>query len=532
MSVAAITDPSGVIQAQAASMGIPITDPNIAAAIASVQQAAIAEGLDPSTVEATQRVSMLLQNFQGVYQKLGPGVANATQTALGAARQFVSQNRELSGAVDTANGLVAAAQAATSGSSTPQDVAANFSGPLIALMIGTGAMTAGLGAAIVAGLAIADTLLDDLGVFPNKPGFEVCPGFKVQNKPDFAINCMAVYDPLSTQAGGIAPKSRYWRSFPEPTNPVDAWWFAYPTNSSPTSYSWNGATWQFPKTALSDSAIDETFPEWWMAHFPLDLSTGTVQALGLTPKNISDEQAQALRDFTGAFFQAWKANKEYWLNGRRGASDVQVLLRVAEIWNRSHQPGQGIDISPGAQTYNMAGGPPISYAPYWMTLINAIGAQGDVDILAANGTSLHLNTGFLKPVPGRITATTARAREHLAAQAAATAAHIKAAIKTTPPAVHPIHLAIGNPAALAELAKGAPVGPPKPSLWQRVQPWAPLGVGAATFLLAGPVAPLLVGAAGTAVWLEGRHKGWKPHLPKLLKLHLPKMPKLHLPKLP
>jgi hypothetical protein len=402
-------DPSGIIAQQLQTQGLNPNDPQVAGYIASIQQAAMGEGYGATAQEVISRV----QTFSAAYNQVfnNPSVAsvsNAVEISLNAARQYVGQNHELSGAIATTQGLVAAFAAAASGNKTPQDISAAFAGPLVAAAVGAGVTTAGVGAVIVAGVAIAASLLDAAGLGASKPGTQICPSFNYTGggTPSFAIGCMAVFDSVGSP---IAPGSAIWRSFPQAANSDDAWWFqGMPSQGTFTNWPPNvpvasQAKW-IPRPDGGGIPIVAAFPNWmgiagsgdWSAVTrPRDPSPSLTYGLGNAsrPTVLSAEQRAAVVAFDGAFAKAWESNCEMALNGLGGkmASDGAVLIHAAEIWNRSHLPGQGIDISTNPLANSFF---------YWLNLIGQVVASGNADILSADKLSFHLNTGAFKTSPG------------------------------------------------------------------------------------------------------------------------------------
>jgi len=491
MSALPFSDPTGQIADYANTNFIQLSDPQIGAAIASVQQAAANEGFPITSQESFNRVGTLLGSYKQIYDKLseGGGPLNATQTAISAARQYVGQNSELGGALATTSGLVNAfANAAKSGQASPVQLAADVSGPVIATLVTAGALSAGVGAAVIAGLAILDSLMD---AGADKPGFQVCPGFELTTPtaPDYAVGCIAVFAPNDP----ITPNSVNWRRFPEPINPADAWWFAKMNATSNPFVDWpsgaNKARWIADRDALAGGTI-------WVRNTsgalisqtggaPIDSAFPAYRAVvTMAPTFVgqSTEQAAAVKAFSQAFVTAWKANAEYWLNGRKGADDSIVLQHVAELWNRAHLPGVGVDIAPN--TGNL----------YWTsripTVVNSI-APGD-PILSPDGAKLHLYTGALrstkptvaaKPTPKPVPATTVKPLVQIGPSAAQVAAQIAAA-----------------QSAALQGQQGVP-------LWQRIVALLPAALGIASIPWTGYWGPLS-GVAGTAAWLEAQNKGW------------------------
>lgn len=436
------SDPQGIITAYAQQNLINVADPQVASAISSIQQAALQEGQAIAGNETLQRVQTLFTQYKSLYSSLSTGgYANAASVALGAARQYVTQNHELSGALSTVQGLVTAFQRASSGASTPQDVAAAFSGPLIAAAVAAGA-SAGVGAAIVGAVAVAASLLDAAGFGADKPGVQVCSDFKYTGggTPDYAIGCMAVFDSTGSP---INPGSTNWRSFPNPNHPDDAWWFQPVADGNYAD--WRKARWipepisrsveemvvagvaygskigpamQMPVDYRLTPIAVAFGDDWWWAvancgnrnyaqaitqpRNPSPLYWAMSKA-GTLPAQLSNEQSTALLAFDGAYAKAWESNAEYWLNGHRGTAKpdgtpdgAAVLLHVAEIWNRAHEPGQGVAVGwPGP----LARGQELT-SVWWAHSVEQLVNAGNPDVLTPDRSKLFLHTGRLKSASG------------------------------------------------------------------------------------------------------------------------------------
>lgn len=424
----AALDPTGAIMSKAQAMGIPITG-DVTSAIASIQAEAAKEGLDPTSLEVVTRAGTLFDEFHSI--ATNPSWTGAATEALKAARSFVSRNHEMTGAIDVATGLVGAFANAASGKETPADMVATFAGPLIAAAVAAGAVSAGVGAAIVGVVAIVAEILDAAGIFGHtNPGIHICDGFDYTGggNPTLVIGCTAIFE-----QGPISPGSKNWRSFPNPNNSADAWWFTPNKNPKGTYADWGGARWiPNPSFMVGDDGMwakmftqlgqqlgltfdqfrtpmAQMFSDYFLVTRPLVLAGDSVgglfgagQAAGMalataaakaTNSLMSDEQRTAVHGFNAAFVQGWKANKEFWINGRKGNTDAAVLASVALLWNRAHEPGQGVEYVPAGNAVGV---------PYWQTQITPIVNQppqssGPFDqVLSADGTRLHINTGPLR----------------------------------------------------------------------------------------------------------------------------------------
>ncbi len=361
-----------------ATLGVPTNDPSIAAALSSVAAQAQAEGGD--ALEVAARQATLLQSYSDIFKQ---GNVDA-QSALKAAEAYVGQNHTIAGAIDTASGLVGAVEASQRSGTTPVDIVSNFSGPLMGGIVLSGELTAGAGAAITAGIAVAAALLDKLGLFAPPSGQNI-DGQYFDPPPDFVIGSMGVYVD-DKHAPSIAPGSALWRRFPEPSNPSDAGWFAPAPSSTGVLIisEWRGAKWMGPLWSAGKRMVDVAFSDYAAASTLAPVST-TPKVLGLAlPALTLPEQLQAVGEFSRAYFTAWKANKEYWLNGRKGGTDAQVLEHAVRVWNRAHEAGKGIDLRQAA-------------SPYFASQIGGlVSSPSGSDVMSRDKLGIHLNTGPLK----------------------------------------------------------------------------------------------------------------------------------------
>src|SRR5579885_1686815 len=104
--------------------------------------------------------------------------------------------------------LISAAQSGA----PPSQVVGQVGGLIVGVLVATSAVTAGAGAALIAGLAVAGELLDKIGLF-GKSGVRVCDNVSCDPPPKFVVNCVCFYDPIVQ-----SPSSPNWRKFPDPSN--------------------------------------------------------------------------------------------------------------------------------------------------------------------------------------------------------------------------------------------------------------------------------------------------------------------------
>jgi hypothetical protein len=274
-----------------------------------------AEGGDTTAVQTAA------SDFVDAYQQMTSGSAGfgvLTSDALKYAQDFTIAGRTVLGAVNHVQGLIAAAQ----GANTPAEVAQvfnMFTGTLVGAVVAAGAVSAGVGSLIVAGVGVAMELLASSGLLGTAPtGTLVCQsgGAKmvVNPTPTIQVGCAT-----TTSGKVINQGAANWRTFPKKnsTIPGDADWF----NAS-SSY-WHGDSWGgWPSLRLVDSA----FPVY---HY---------MACNQVPSELSG--------FNQMWTQAWTANAEYALNGLKAQEDAQVLLHCVRIWNRAHTSASYYDLTP------------------------------------------------------------------------------------------------------------------------------------------------------------------------------------------
>ena len=460
------------------SLGIDTTDPQIAGGINGVIAQATGEGA--SDTETRARISTLLHQFSSISQGQNIDAGAAIQ----AASQYVTQFHSIAGAIDTAGGLVSAVQAAASGSATPPDLVTDFTGPVIAALTTAGAVSAGVGAAIVGVVTIVGSLLDAANIFGTKPqGQDVC-GTYMNPPPDFVINCVGMYDPSAP----ISPGSPSWRSFPEPAVKADAAWFGTGQSTGGVFFDWQGAHWVVAQTfGTNQRPIDAMFPEY---------------------ARLYQESTGSASDFQKAFFTAWKANKQYWINGRKGASDAQVLIQTLRLWNRAHMSTSSLSLASGNASY-------ISTLVAGAVALLSVGSDtqssnNPTDYLLS-GNALHMNTGPLKarppgtPVPS-----------HLVALFGINSigAKLSSLIGLGPQPPTPVHpaappiqvttktVAMNFRGLFGPQAAAAPVvAPPPVSGFSKFAPFIPAVLGVVAFPFLGVTGPV-VGGLVTVLWKE------------------------------
>src|SRR5215813_11111452 len=109
------------------------------------------------------------------------------------------------------------------------EVVQTSAGLLIGVAIAAGAVSAGVGAAVVGAVGALSSILDSAGLFGDKNPSATCPsnpGVKVSPPPDGWIGCVPRYGPPVPNASIVLASGKpkpnpYWKFFPDPNNPDD-----------------------------------------------------------------------------------------------------------------------------------------------------------------------------------------------------------------------------------------------------------------------------------------------------------------------
>ena len=318
-------------------------------------------------------------NFTDSYNGLNAAAADAT-SILPAATQYALQAQTVLGSVSNIQGFISAAQ---NPDTPPAALVTSFTGILVGIGIASGVVTAGVGAAVCAGVALAVQTLSSLGFFPSPPsGAPLCNGSVLVQPNDpgaIVIGCVAGNYPNLQQAKVPGPQDPRWRSFPSPT--TDPGWYEVLESSGQTiagPITWGSGLWS--SGSNGPRMVDAAWPQF--RHLECEQSSLLPGAAGA---------------FQQAFFAAWKLNQALALNGQQVADDASVLKQLVTQWNRAHDGATTYSFtSRGTDTQfmpsNLSPGPSpcsrvASYGPYVSYLVQDIGG------------SLVINTGALKAPP-------------------------------------------------------------------------------------------------------------------------------------
>lgn len=304
--------------------GLISSDSNFAGAWGQVQAQLTLEGAGPSDITSAKEA--FTDSFQQIASQAF-GVAG--QDAIDAAKSYVLTGKTIAGAVGTVQGLITAAE-----SGAPLQIVQAFTGTLIGVAVAAGAVSAGVGAAIVGAVGALSAILQQAGFFGSPPAAGTVCGFPLYQKPTFTLGCMGAWAPV------IAVNSAAWRPFPDPTNSTDAAWFQtghvgpgqwrdgfYGIRAPGKDQSYGGDA---PNPASnSDRPIDIAFPGY---SYCVEAASGKIPV----PTPPGTPVPSINTDFARAFIPAWKANAVYSLNGLKPQPDWQVLVHLLRMWNKSH----------------------------------------------------------------------------------------------------------------------------------------------------------------------------------------------------
>jgi hypothetical protein len=329
--------------------------PQGASAWGTISSQLAAEGADQPAVVAAQNT------FTTAWNNLSTTFQMDPDSALTGAQQYTYAASTIGGAVSMVQGLGSEfRQIATPAGAI--GVANMFAGSMVGLAVAAGAVSAGVGAVIVAAAEIAGTIL--AGILGQPPGVEICPGINANPTPNWVINCTAVW------GKSYSPGQAGWRKFPSAPE-----WF---TNGSMTILQdgYTGANNTLPinlnlwtaKGDPSNSPIGVLFPDY-------------NHVVGPAPADLAN--------FHTAFIAAWKANKEYALNGQKPQDDAVVLQHCILVWNRAHLASSTTNLNPMTASYEG-------------TLVASAISQSSAALQAENyidGSGFTINTGSQRYFP-------------------------------------------------------------------------------------------------------------------------------------
>lgn len=426
-------------------------------------------GAEGAPQEAVNFAKLQMANaFNGLASQFGMD----GPTAAANAGQFVSLGETAAGALAQVQALVA-----SGGPTAAVQVGQQITGLIIGGLTASGVVTAGVGAAVIAGVAAVASVLLDLFGGPPKPSETVC-GLTVSGSslPDFVVGCMTCrentcHDPDPKNCA-ISPGSPLWRSFPDPGQDPD--WYRLDM-ANPTT-NWKDAQWSAVTVGGGGRLIDYAFYEY--RHLECRGAFPFIPA--------GDPSLPTVNQFLDAFFAAWKANRSYALNRLTPQPDWRVLVQVLKTWNRVHggdsywyfgQDGGGVwpggitvtggasfGLGPVEATLNPCPG---DLHPYVMQLVTqalrnlSTNDPSQAAIIGPDNRSLRINVGpQIKPPMKIVRLRTAAVAPPSPAAVAAwmnsiAASFAKALNKPVPPPYRPI-ASLPSGVSLPAMAPGFP----------------------------------------------------------------------------
>jgi hypothetical protein len=394
-------------------VGSPVSAPVQAALNLGPQAATAWNGIQTQMQNegwGAQQIDNAANSFVQTYNQLNQGnIIGSGTDPVSAAAGLVSVGNTIAGAASTVAGL---ATAVASGS-VPKELNAvmGLVAAAVPAAVAAGAISFGVGAAIVIGAEIVTSALTDLlGSSPQPEGnVGGCAYYGTSGPPTIVDNYV-----WSWPAGGVVsagPGNAAWRRFPSLTTVQDTIWFLpytlslYPPAPAPVTQTWqwtagqNNATdqWYACYTMPTDAGkrpIDQlSYSNGASVYHHLECEAALASAV---PKDGSP--AAALAAFQLAFFAAWKANAEYGLNGLQQRPDWEVLQQTLILWNNAHSSSQTVNI-PSAPTSALVGDGssscPSTITPYASILLGQSFAKMGGSFLRPGGIAV-LNAGPVK----------------------------------------------------------------------------------------------------------------------------------------
>lgn len=397
-------------------LGDVTQDPGYQAAWGQIQGQLTLEGANSTDI---QGAATALNNS---WQTLVTTGGMSGSDALKAATAYVLHGQTIAGAADQVAGLVGAALAGA----PPAQLMQTFTGTMIGVAVAAGAIAPGVGAAIVAGIDVVVTLLEDAGLFGSPPqGQQYCPGqylnggtisYMLPGQPNpnnGQQNCCGVLDPYATKdpstgkTQGVGTNSSRWRHFPNPisANPSDMLWYLPSIPWGGGSLAWTPHSGDQPVTYLFGSALVNVPPNTSArpidCAFPLYHQIECEDAAGvalLAFQGMDPTLIPMMQQWQQGFYAALKLNWEYALNGAQPQADWQVLAHHTKLWNRAHDGSVYYDLVPSSATPWTANGTPCAGVPPWYAAIIAGGVVSNpVDgIMSPNNAGVRINLGAPK----------------------------------------------------------------------------------------------------------------------------------------
>jgi hypothetical protein len=244
-------------------------------------------------------------------------VQNDTMQAISSATDYVKVGDTLAGSVANVGAMISAAKSGNA----PQLVQVT-TGLLIGVATAAGAVSAGVGAAVVGAVAALSSILASHNLY--QYSVVGCPGWGYKDKPGYMIGCMYI----TTNPGPRAVAPLIQTAKGPVTNPL--WLRMQDFLKTDTVFNTNVQTYlnRYKGIQIPDDIVKRN-PAMYDLFFP-----------GWTPlmqgKIVSGTLPGTMNDFLASYKSAWLSNKEAILNGHVGNQDYEVLAYAVRAWNRCH----------------------------------------------------------------------------------------------------------------------------------------------------------------------------------------------------
>lgn len=190
---------------------------NVSAAGKSALQQLANQGISTASQLSSQFSSNINEaktQFENAYDQATQNLFADGSDAIDAAQQYVQIGKTVLGAIGPVENLVSSFEHGSTG----QQLDA-FIGAVMGIAVTAGAVSAGVGALITAGVGLAVEALSAAGL--------IIPNTNTATPGDWTLGDLQIF------GSPVAPGSSAWRRFPLPTNPNDLGWFV---NTLPTAY--------------------------------------------------------------------------------------------------------------------------------------------------------------------------------------------------------------------------------------------------------------------------------------------------------
>ena len=346
-----------------------------------------------------QDIDNAANKFVQTYNQLNlNGIIGDGSDPIQAAAQFTTIGHTIGGAVSVVQGLITAAE-----SGSPPAAVNAIMGVVVSAApaaVAAGAISLGVGAAIVFGAALVESVLSSMFGAPTPPAGYVGTCAYYGTNPSIVDNYVWSWG----QQVPAGPGNPLWRRFPVQAsgNASDLlWYIPYPSvlpgASQTINWNWTAGQqahtdeWYGCFTTGSDNGkrpVDQAFYEYGVSvyrHLECEQA-----AVAMVPND--GTPGAAFAQFQRAFFNAWKANREFGLNGISQRADYEVLQQLVILWNNAHSSSQTYTLSPSyAAIMSPTDSCTVPMTPYEAIILGK--SAGSMSAGALKGGNIVINAG-------------------------------------------------------------------------------------------------------------------------------------------